>query len=259
MLDFLKKILQIKWLWSIIAGFYLVAYSFWVPNLFNTNLLAMISVLAITLIVGFALLADGFLRAGELEKASDMPDLHLKNFWRFAGAVLMLGYLLVYIPPKGRIVAHWWLDMLTTVFAGLVMLVYSIPDFLDFIKKAFQIRWLWSIFAGFYLLVYAFWVPDLFSTNLPAMISVGVITVIVGFGLLVDGFFRACELNKNPTLPDLPFKRLWRFWGAVLLLGYLLIYIPPYGQIMAVAHWPLDLAITVVSMLAMLIYGIFNY
>ncbi len=259
MLEFLKKVLQTKWLWSVIAGFYLVAYAFWVPHLFSTNLPAIISLLAITLIVGFALLADGFLRAGELEKASDMPDLPLKKLWRFLGAVFLLGYLLVYIPPEGRIVAHWWLDMLTTVSAGLVLLVYSISDILDFTKRVFQIRWLWNIFAGFYLLIYALWVPSLFSTNLPAMISVGVITVIVGLGLLVDGFFRACELNKNPAVPDLPFKRLWRFGGAALLLGYLLIYIPPYGQIMAVAHWPLDLAVTVISILAMLIYGIFNY
>lgn len=256
MFDFLKNVLQIKWLWTVIAGFYLVAYAFWVPNLFSNSLPIMISVLAITLIIGFALLADGFLRAGELEKASSLPVLPLIKLWRFAGAVLMLCYLLVYISPEGRIVVHWWLDMLTTVFAGLVMLVYSIPDILAFIKKIFQMRWLWSIFAGFYLLVYVLWVPRLFSTNLSMMISVGVITLIFGLSLLVDGFFRACELNKSPSMPDLPFKRLFRFGGAALLLGYLLIYVPPYGQIMAVAHWPLDLAITVVSGFAMLIYGI---
>lgn len=258
-MNFIIRTLKIKWLWSVLAGFYLVAYAFWVPSLFSTNIPAMILVLAITLIAGFALLADGFLRAGELEKASDAPDLPLNKIWRFAGAVFMLGYLLVYIPPEGRIVAHWWLDMVTTVLIGLMMLVYGISDFLDFIKKAFQIRWLWSIFAGFYLLVYASWVPNLFSTNMPAMILVLAITVLVGLGLLVDGIFRACELDKSPAMPDLPFKRLWRFAGAALLSGFLLIYIPPYGQIMAVAHWPLDLAITVVSGLAMLIYCIFDY
>lgn len=258
MLDFLKNILQIKWLWSVIAGFYLVAYAFWVPNLFSTNLALMISVLAVTLITGFALLADGFLRAAELENGTAMPDLPLKKLWRFAGAVCIFGYLLVYLRPEGRIVAHWWLDMITTVFAGILLLVYGISDFLDIIKKAFQTRWLWSIFAGFYLLVYALWVPSLFN-DLPVMIPVLALTVIAGLGLLADGFFRASELNKGPAMPHLPFKKLWRFGGAMLLAGYLLIYVPPYGQILAVAHWPLDLAITVVSGLAMLGYGILDH
>lgn len=258
-MDSVIRILKTKWLWNIISGFYLVAYAFWVPNVFSTNLPAMILVLAVTLIVGFALLADGFLEAEGSGKASDTPDLPLKKLWRFAGAISMFGYLLVYIPPEGRIVAHWWLDMATTVFAGIMMLVYGVSDFLDIVKKAFQIRWLWSILAGFYLLVYAFWIPSLFSTNLPVMITALAITIIVGLSLLIDGFFRACELDKGPAMPGLPFKRLWRFGGAALLAGFLLIYIPPYGQIMAVAHWPFDLAITIVSGLAMLIYGIFDY
>ncbi len=253
------RILKTKWLWSIISGFYLVAYAFWVPNLFSANLPAMILVLAITLIVGFALLAEGFLEAKGSGKNSDTPNLPLKKLWRFAGAVSMFGYLLVYIPPEGRIVAHWWLDMATTVFAGLMMLIYGASDFLDLIKKAFQMRWLWSIFAGFYLLVYALWVPNLFSTNLPVMIIVLAITVVVGLGLLADGFVRASELDKGSAMPELPFKRLWRLGGAVLLAGFLLIYIPPYGQIMAVAHWPLDMAITIISGLAMLAYGILDY
>ena len=132
-------------------------------------------------------------------------------------------------------------------------------DLIDLVIRILKIKWLWSVLAGFYLVAYAFWVPNLFSTNLPVMISVFVITVIVGLALLADGFFRAYELDKNPAMPVLPLKRLWQFGGAVLLSGYLLIYIPPYGQIMAVAHWPLDLAITIVSGLAMLIYCIFDY
>lgn len=235
-----------------------MAYAFWVPNLFSTNLSLMISVLAVTLIAGFALLADGFLRVVELENGTSMPDLPLKKLWRFAGAVFLFGYLLVYLKPEGRIVAHWWFDMITTVFAGVLMFVYGISDFLDIIKKAFQKRWLWSTLAGFYLLVYALWVPSLFN-DLPVMISVLALTVITGLGLLADGFFRASELNKGPAMPDLPFKRLWRFGGAMLLAGYLLIFIPPYGQIRAVAHWPLDLAITVISGLAMLGYGILDH
>ena len=259
MLDFLKKALQIKWLWNVIAGSYLVAYAFWVPNLFSTNSGLMISVLALTLIVGFALLADGFLRASELENGTVMPDLPLKKLWRFAGFVLLAGYLFVYIPPEGRIVPHWFLDMITTVFAGFVMMIYGISDFLDLIKITFQTWWFWSIQGGFYLLVYAFWVPNLFSTHLYSMIFVFTITLIVGLGLLADGFFRACEINKYPVMPELPFRRLRRFAGATLLAGYLLIYLPPYGQIMAVAHWPFDLAISVISGLAMLVYGIYDH
>ncbi|HEY9246037.1 MAG TPA: hypothetical protein VIO11_04240 [Candidatus Methanoperedens sp.] len=258
-MNLIIRILKTKWLWSIISGFFLAAYAFWVPNLFSDNLPAMILVLAVTLIVGFALLSEGFLGAEGYVKTSNTLDLPLKKVWRFAGAISMFGYLLVYIPPEGRIVAHWWLDMITTVFAGLMIFIYGISDFLDFIKKTLKIQWLWSIFAGFYLLVYALWVPNLFSTNLPVMITALAITAVIGLGLLADGFFRACELDKGPAMPALPFKRLWRLGGAVLLAGFLLTYLPPYGQILAVAHWPLDLAITIVSGLAMLAYGIFDY
>ena len=41
------------------------------------------------------------------------------------GGVLLLGYLWVYISPKGRIVVHWALDMVITLVAGVVMLAYS--------------------------------------------------------------------------------------------------------------------------------------
>ncbi len=258
MLDFLKKVLQIKWLWSVIAGFYLVAYSFWVPNFFSTNLPMMIAAFAVTLISGFALLADGLLRAYELEKGSVMPELPFKSIWRFAGAVCLLFYLLVYIPPEGRIVSHWPLDVATTVITGLVMLVHGIQDIKDFLMKAFQTTWLWSILGGFYIIVYSMWVPGIFDGNLTAMIPVLGVTVITGLGLLADGFFRASDIDKGPEMPDLPFKRLWRFVGAFLLFGYILIYLPPYGQIKAVAHWPLDLTITVVSGSFMLVYGILD-
>ncbi len=258
MIDFLKKILQIKWLWSVIAGLYLVAYAFWVPDLFSTNMYAMIAVLAITLIVGFALLADGLLRAYELEKGSAMPELPFKKIWKFVGAVSLLVYLLVYIPPEGRIVSHWLLDMATTVFAGLILMVYGIQDIKDFLIKAFQTTWFWSILGGFYIMVYAMWVPGIFNGDPIVMILALGITVIAGLGLLADGFFRASEIDKGPEMPGLPIKRLWRFAGALVLFGYILIYLPPYGQILAVAHWPLDLTITVVSGSVMFVYGLLD-
>jgi len=127
---------------------------------------------------------------------------------------------------------------------------------IDFIKRIFLLRWLWSIFSGFYLVAYTFWVPTLFS-DLPLKISVFVVTLIVGAGLVMDGFLRAMELEKSTSMPALPFRRVWRILGGIFLLGYLLVYIPPQGRI--VAHWPLDLAITLVGGLVMLAYAVLDY
>ena len=41
-----------------------------------------------------------------------------------------------------------------------------------------------------------------------------------------------------------------------MLLGYLLVYVPPQGRV--VAHWPLDLAITLVSGVIVIVYGALN-
>ena len=127
MLDLIKRVFKIKWLWTIFAGFYLVAYAFWVPNIFN-NVITVILLIAITLIVGFGLLLDGFSRAYELDNGGVLPDLPFKRLWWFAGAILLFCYLLVYIPPTGRIVAHWPLDLAITLLAGLVILAYGILD-----------------------------------------------------------------------------------------------------------------------------------
>ncbi len=127
---------------------------------------------------------------------------------------------------------------------------------LDLIIRIFKIKWLWNIFAGFYLVAYAFWVPNLFG-EMFTVIAVIAITLIAGFGLLIDGFSRAYELDGGGAMPNLPYRRVWRFAGAVLLFWYLRVYIPPTGRI--VAHWPLDLAITLVAGLVMLAYGILDY
>jgi len=125
LLEFVKKIFLMRWLWSIFAGFYLVAYAFWVPNLFN-NLLTIIIVIAITLIAGLGLLYDGFSKALELDTGKALLALPIMWLWRALGAILLFGYLLVYIPPEGRIVAHWPLDLAITLVAGIVMLAYLI-------------------------------------------------------------------------------------------------------------------------------------
>ncbi|MCE8426003.1 MAG: hypothetical protein J5U17_09535 [Candidatus Methanoperedens sp.] len=124
MIEFFSEIFLMRWLWTIFAGFYLVAYTFWIPGIFNRIFLK-ISVFAITLIIGGGLLAEGFFRAMELDSGSIMPELPFKHIWIALGGVLLLGYLWVYISPKGRIVAHWALDMVITLVAGVVMLAYS--------------------------------------------------------------------------------------------------------------------------------------
>ncbi len=124
-LDIFKKVFLMRWLWSIFAGFYLVAYTFWIPGLFNSLLMAMV-VFAITLIVGLGLVADGFSKALELDSGNARETLPAIWLWRVSGAILLFGYLLVYIPPEGRIVAHWPLDLLITLGAGIVMFAYVI-------------------------------------------------------------------------------------------------------------------------------------
>jgi hypothetical protein len=126
---------------------------------------------------------------------------------------------------------------------------------LDLIKKIFLMDWLWKIFAGFYLVAYAFWVPALFD-SLPLIVLVISATLILGLGLLADGFSKALELEYRIPALALPFRRIWLTLGAVFLFGYLMVYIPPGGRV--VAHWPLDLAITLLSAAVLLAYAIWD-
>jgi hypothetical protein len=125
----------------------------------------------------------------------------------------------------------------------------------QYAKQVFLMSWLWSIFAGFYLVAYVFWVPSLF-VSLAEVIVVAAVTLVVGAGLLQDGFLKAIELQMGTKLRPLPLRRLRRFVGGAMLLGYLGVYLPPQGRV--VAHWPLDLAITAVSGVIMVVYGIMN-
>jgi|GEM_PF-2037471 len=117
----------------------------------------------------------------------------------------------------------------------------------------FKMTWLWSIFAGFYLVAYVFWLPNLFSSLVVAILG-AVVTLVLGLSLLYDGFSTAVALQGGPATKPLPLKRLRRLCGGGLLLAYLPVYIPTQGRI--VPHWPLDLAITVVSGAIMVVYGI---
>jgi len=129
---------------------------------------------------------------------------------------------------------------------------------IEFIKEFFLLRWLWALFAGFYLLAYTFWIPTLFD-DLLIIIPLSAITLIVGGGLLLEGLWRVLEIEKNNSrsMPTLPRIRIWWMIGGILLIGYLLVYIPQEGRL--VAHWPLDLAITVVAAIITLSYSAMSF
>jgi hypothetical protein len=126
---------------------------------------------------------------------------------------------------------------------------------LDSLKRIFLMTWLWVIFAGFYLVAYAFWVPRLFN-NTAVIVGVMIVTLALGGGQLLDGFHRAVELQYGELSHPLPYRRVWHFLAGILLLGYVSVYVPPGGRV--VAHWPLDLGITVVSGIVMVAYSILN-
>jgi len=54
---------------------------------------------------------------------------------------------------------------------------------------AFKTTWLWSIFAGFYLVACSFWLPSLFS-SLVVVIPAAALTLVLGLSFLYDGFRR---------------------------------------------------------------------
>ena len=116
-----------RWLWTIFSSFYLIAYAFWVPTIFE-NILTMIPILGSTLVIGGGLLVEGAWRVLELDKniTSKMPKLPKLRIWQAIGGVFLIGYILVYIPEEGRVVAHWPLDLAITILAGIMILVYAI-------------------------------------------------------------------------------------------------------------------------------------
>ena len=124
MLGVLKQLLLMNWLWSIFAGFYLVAYSFWVPRLLASLLVAAL-VTVVTLGLGLSLLADGFSGALQLQTGKGLAKVPLLRARELAGGLALLAYLSVYVPAGGRIVAHWPLDLAITLFSGLIMVAYA--------------------------------------------------------------------------------------------------------------------------------------
>ena len=72
MLNLIRRIILTQWLWEVIAGFYLVTHTFWVPALFS-RLSIVVSIFYLDLIVSLSLLIEGFLRGLELEYAIIAP------------------------------------------------------------------------------------------------------------------------------------------------------------------------------------------
>jgi hypothetical protein len=126
---------------------------------------------------------------------------------------------------------------------------------LDSLKQLLLMKWLWRIFAGFYLVAYAFWVPQLFG-SLPLVVIVVVITLALGCSILADGFSKAWQLQTGKAVKVVPFLRVRQLLGGLVLLAYLSVYLPTGGRV--VAHWPLDLAITLASGLVLVAYGIID-
>ncbi len=124
----------------------------------------------------------------------------------------------------------------------------------EFLENVFTMQWLWELFAGFYLVAYAFWDHVLFNTLL-TMIFFFSATLILGIGLGLEGLWRAMSVQRCIPMPTLPAVRLWWFLGGILLSIYaILVYIPVTGRI--VPHWPLDLAITVISIVTLFAYAV---
>jgi hypothetical protein len=124
---------------------------------------------------------------------------------------------------------------------------------LDALRQLFLMSWLWSIFAGFYLVAYAFWVPRLF-TSLPLVVLLVLVSLALGGSLLADGFSTATRLQTGRSSGAVPFVRARQLLGGIALLSFSTVYLPPGGRV--VAHWPLDLAITLVSAVTMIAYGL---
>ena len=115
-----------RWLIAYFAGFYLLAYAFWVPHLFNNDWIIVIPTIAGTVILGMGLMAEGNWRVYELAKKTKQRKLPMRWLWQILGGTTLLIYVAVYIPEEGRVVAHWPLDLAITIIAGALIIVYGI-------------------------------------------------------------------------------------------------------------------------------------
>jgi hypothetical protein len=82
LLNLIKKIVLIQWLWEVFAGHYLVVITFWIPALLNSILVQVLGA-TLDLIIGLSLLMEGFSRALELRHDSPIPPFKTGQggFW----------------------------------------------------------------------------------------------------------------------------------------------------------------------------------
>jgi hypothetical protein len=79
---------------------------------------------------------------------------------------------------------------------------------LNVIRRIILTQWLWEVLACFYLVIYTFWVPALFS-RLSIVVPIFYLDLIVSLSLLKEGFLRGLELEYGIIAPVvLPFKRV---------------------------------------------------
>ena len=123
----MREILSISWLWSILAGLCLIQYVFWVPGLF-VSLSLVIGVAAVILVVGAGLVQDGILRLVQQQVGASVRALPLRRPRRGLGGILLLGFLVGYIQPQGRLSGYWPLDAVVTLISGAMMIAYGVLD-----------------------------------------------------------------------------------------------------------------------------------
>lgn len=105
--------------------------------------------------------------------------------------------------------------------------------------------------VAFYLLAYLFWIPVVIS-DIAVMLFVAFITLVPCIMLGVFGLVEL-YLKRDPVgRVTYWIRKASQLWGGIVLLYWLNVYIPETGRI--VAHWPLDLLITVLGGIIMLYY-----
>lgn len=107
--------------WDLIGAFYLLAYAFWAPfdNLHVINVM----VRGVTATFALTLGIRANLPSIYDESERKFP-FQINLLSRIGGGIALLLWSLIYIPESNRVVAHWPLDLIVTLLAG-VILVYT--------------------------------------------------------------------------------------------------------------------------------------
>ena len=107
----------------------------------------------------------------------------------------------------------------------------------------------WDLIGAFYLLAYAFWTPfDVFVIDFMVRWPTVTFAVLLGIRANLPSIYDEAE-RKFPFQINLP-----RIGGGIALLLWSLIYIRESNRI--VAHWPLDLIVTLLAGVILVYTGI---